>query len=99
MIGNRFSLPNASIMLNQPRSRARGQATDIAIKANEIISNRKVTNSFLAKSCGKDLSVIDKDTSRVCYLAPEEAVEYGLIDKVLYPEELRVQAPKFIDFL
>ena len=47
MSGNRFSLPNASIMLNQPRSRARGQASDIAIKAQEIINNRKVTNSFL----------------------------------------------------
>lgn len=47
--GNRFSLPNASIMLNQPRSRARGQASDVAIKAREIMSNRKVTNSFLAQ--------------------------------------------------
>lgn len=46
--GNRFALPNASIMLNQPRSRARGQASDIAIKAKEIINNRKVTNEFLA---------------------------------------------------
>ena len=42
---------------------------------------------------------IQKDTSRVNYLSPEEAIDYGLIDKVLYPEELRVQAPKFIDFL
>lgn len=47
--GNRFSLPNASIMLNQPRSRARGQATDVAIKAREILVNRRVTNEFLAK--------------------------------------------------
>lgn len=47
--GNRFSLPNASVMLNQPRSRARGQASDIAIKAKEILSNRKVTNQFLAQ--------------------------------------------------
>ena len=47
--GNRFSLPNASIMLNQPRSRARGQASDIAIKAKEILNNRRVTNQFLAK--------------------------------------------------
>ena len=47
--GNRFALPNASIMLNQPRSRARGQASDVAIKAREIINNRKVTNEFLAK--------------------------------------------------
>ena len=97
--GNRFSLPNASIMLNQPRSRARGQASDVAIKAREIINNRRVTNEFLAKSCGKDLTIIDKDTSRVKYLSPEEAVEYGLIDKILYPEEYRVQAPKFIEFL
>ena len=43
--------------------------------------------------------MIEKDTARVRYLSPEEGVEYGLIDKVLYPEELRVQAPKFIDFL
>ena len=81
--GNRFSLPNASIMLNQPRSRARGQASDVAIKARETLNNRRVTNEFLAKACGKDLSVIEKDTSRVRYLSPDEAVEYGLIDKVL----------------
>jgi ATP-dependent Clp protease protease subunit len=97
--GNRFSLPNASIMLNQPKSRARGQASDVAIKAKEILNNRRVTNEFLAKSCGKDLSIVEKDTQRQRYLSPEEAIEYGLIDKVLYPEELRVQAPKFIDFL
>lgn len=97
--GNRFSLPNASIMLNQPRSRARGQASDVAIKAKEILSNRKVTNQFLAQSCGKDLAVIEKDTSRVKYLSPEEAVQYGIIDKVLYPEDFRVEAPKFIEFL
>jgi ATP-dependent Clp protease protease subunit len=47
--GNRFALPNASIMLNQPRSRARGQASDVAIKARETLNNRKVTNEFLAK--------------------------------------------------
>jgi len=68
-------------------------------QAKEIINNRRVTNEFLAKSCGKDLSAVEKDTSRVRYLAPEEAIEYGLIDKVLYPEQLRVEAPKFIDFL
>ena len=97
--GNRFALPNASIMLNQPRSRARGQASDVAIKAREVINNRRVTNEFLAKTCGKDLATIEKDTSRIKYMAPEEAIEYGLIDRVLYPEDLKVAATKFIDFL
>jgi len=97
--GNRFALPNASIMLNQPRSRARGQASDIAIKAKEIINNRKVTNEFLAMSCGKDLTVIEQDTQRAKYLSPEEAVQYGIIDKVLHPEGQRVEAPRFIEFL
>jgi ATP-dependent Clp protease protease subunit len=97
--GNRMALPNASIMLNQPKSRSRGQATDVAIKAKEIINNRRTTNEFLVKACGKDLSQIEKDTKRVNYFSPEEAIDYGLIDKVLYPDELRTQAPKFIDFL
>mmetsp|Transcript_37426 Transcript_37426/g.38106 ORF Transcript_37426/g.38106 Transcript_37426/m.38106 type:complete len:261 (+) Transcript_37426:84-866(+) len=97
--GNRFSLPNASIMLNQPRSRARGQASDIAIRAKETLSNRRTTNDFLSRSCGKDMAVIERDTSRVKYLAPEEAVEYGLIDKVLYPDTLRVESPKFLEFI
>eukprot|EP01042_Synura_sphagnicola_P001660 gene1660-1942_t len=88
--GSRFALPNSSILLTQPRSRARGQASDIAIRAREILSNRRTTNAFLAQACGKDLSTIEKDTSRVCYFSPEEAVEYGIIDKVLYPEELGV---------
>lgn len=87
--GSRFSLPNASIMLNQPRSRARGQASDVAIKAKEILNNRRVTNQFLAQACGKDLSVVEKDASRINYFSPDEAVAYGLIDKVLYPTELQ----------
>jgi ATP-dependent Clp protease protease subunit len=114
--GNRFALPNASIMLNQPRSRARGQATDVAIKAKEIVTNRRVTNELLAmvrhgwlspssplglrliganvifvQACGKDLAVVERDSQRAKYLSPEEAVSYGLIDKVLYPEELRTE--------
>lgn len=97
--GNRFALPNSSIMLNQPRSRARGQATDVAIKARETLSNRRVTNEWLAQSTSKDIAQIEKDTMRMNYLSPEEAIDYGLIDKVLYPDELRVNAPKFIDFL
>ena len=56
--GNRFALPNASIMLNQPKSRARGQASDVAIKAKEIVNNRRVTNEFLAMVCSVSVCVI-----------------------------------------
>jgi ATP-dependent Clp protease protease subunit len=94
--GNRFALPNASIMLNQPRSRARGQATDVAIKAKEIVNNRRTTNQLLAQACGKDLTVLEKDTSRVRYLSPDEAVQYGLIDNVLHPDDLRVEVIIYI---
>jgi len=97
--GNRFALPNASIMLNQPRSRARGQASDIAIRAKETLNNRRTTNEFIAQACGKDLAAVERDTSRVRYLAPDEAVDYGLIDKVLYPDSLRLQSPKFLEFV
>lgn len=69
-------------MLHQPRSLARGQASDIAIKAKEVMRNRAVTCDMLAKACGKPLDVIVKDASRKRYFSPEEAIEYGLIDHV-----------------
>lgn len=97
--GSRMALPNASIMLHQPRSQARGQATDVAIKAKELAVNRQTTNELLARACGKDLATVEKDSSRMRYLSPEEAIDYGLIDKVLYPEDLKVSPPKFLDFL
>lgn len=81
--GQRYSLPNGSIMLHQPRSLARGQASDIAIKAREVMRNRKINSEMLAKACGKPLDVIIKDASRKRYFSPEEACEYGLIDQVL----------------
>ena len=82
--GSRAALPNASIMLHQPRSQARGQASDIAIKAREVMANRKTTVSMIAQSCGKSFEEVDKDASRTFYMSPEDAVSYGLIDKVLY---------------
>lgn len=81
--GQRYSLPNGSIMLHQPRSLSRGQASDIAIKAREVMRNRRINSEMLAKACGKPLDVIIKDASRKRYFSPEEAVEYGLIDQVL----------------
>ena len=85
--GNRFALPNASIMLHQPKSRASGQASDVAIKAREILNNRKVTNEILARTTGKDLAVVQQDTARAKYLSPEEAIAYGIIDRVLFPDD------------
>ena len=81
--GNRACLPNSSIMMHQPRSMARGQASDIAIKAKEVVTNRKVTCELIARACGKDIETVLADAGRTKYLSPEEAVDYGLIDKVL----------------
>ena len=96
--GHRFSLPNATILLNQPRSMARGQASDIAIKAREVARTRRTTCELLASACGKPVEVVMEDCSRVKYLQPEEAVEYGLIDQVIKNEALAVK-PSFISQL
>ena len=81
--GHRFALPNATILLNQPRSQAQGQASDIAIKAREVAHNRRTTCELIAAACGKPVSTVMEDCSRVKYLQPDEAVEYGLIDEVI----------------
>jgi len=81
--GYRFALPNATILLNQPRSQARGQASDIAIKAKEVANNRRTTCELIASACGKPVERVMEDCSRVKYLQPFEAVEYGLIDEVI----------------
>jgi len=97
--GNRVSLPNAAIMLHQPRSQARGQASDIAIKAREVLANRRVTCSLIAKACGKDIETVMDDASRTKYLTPEEAVQYGMIDKVLSSETDLPVVPSFMSAL
>ncbi|CAM9479253.1 unnamed protein product [Chrysoparadoxa australica] len=96
--GNRAALPNASIMLHQPRSQARGQASDIAIKAKEVLANRKIATDMLAKACGKTFDEVERDSSRTFYMSPDEAVDYGLIDKV-FKNSKKDNAPKpsFLD--
>ena len=81
--GCRASLPHATIVLNQARSGAQGQATDIQIRAKEVIVNKQTMLDILAKNTGQSAEKISKDTDRTFYLTPEEAKEYGLIDRVL----------------
>lgn len=81
--GKRFALPHSRIMLHQPWGGAGGQATDILIQANEINRMKKTINSILAENTGKPLEQIENDTQRDFFLSPKEALEYGLIDKIL----------------
>ncbi|KAA8491374.1 putative ATP-dependent Clp protease proteolytic subunit-like [Porphyridium purpureum] len=95
--GNRAALPNATVMLLQPRSQARGQAADIAIKAKEVLLNRKVTLQIIAECCGKDIEIVAADAARTKYLDPVAAKEYGLIDKVLQStKDLPTPTPSFM---
>lgn len=81
--GKRYALPHARIMIHQPLGGAEGQASDIAIAANEILRIKKVLNQILADATGKPIEQIEKDTDRNYFMSAEEAKDYGLIDKVL----------------
>lgn len=82
--GSRFSLPNARIMLHQPLGGYSGQASDIEIHAQEILKVRHKLNTILKNHTGQTLKRIEKDTDRDNFLSADEAVKYGLIDKVIY---------------
>ncbi|MGK7932317.1 MAG: ATP-dependent Clp protease proteolytic subunit [Microcystaceae cyanobacterium] len=81
--GFRASLPHATIVLNQSRTGAQGQATDIQIRAKEVIHNKRTMLDIFAQNTGQTAEKIASDTDRTFYLTPEEAKEYGLIDRVL----------------
>ena len=81
--GQRAALPHASIVLHQPRSGAQGQATDIQIRANEVIHNKKAMLEILSHNTGRSVDQLSKDSDRMSYLNPHEAVDYGIIDRVL----------------
>jgi len=80
--GKRFSLPNAEIMIHQPLGGVKGQAEDIRIHADHIIKTREKLNRILSENTGQELSKIEKDTDRDTFLSAQEAVQYGIIDKV-----------------
>ena len=82
--GKRYSLPNGEIMIHQPLGGAQGQASDIEIQAKHILQIKEKLNSIIAKNTGKPLEQVEKDTDRDNYLTAEDALEYGLIDKIFY---------------
>jgi ATP-dependent Clp protease protease subunit len=85
--GKRYALPHARIMIHQPLGGAQGQATDIAIQAEEILRMKKELNTILAENTGQKVSKIEKDTDRDNFMSAQEAQEYGMIDEVLIKNE------------
>ncbi len=85
--GKRLALPHSRVLIHQPLGGAQGQATDIEIQANEIIRIKKSLNSILASNTGQPLKKIEKDTDRDYIMTAQEAVEYGMIDKVITLED------------
>ncbi len=81
--GKRFALPNSEIMIHQPLGGVKGQAEDIRIHAEWIIKSREKLNKILSENTGQDLERIARDTDRDNFMSAQEAVEYGIIDKVM----------------
>lgn len=80
--GKRFALPNSEVMIHQPLGGAQGQASDIAIHADHILRTKKKLNRILSENTGQPLSKVEKDTDRDYFMSAQEALGYGLIDKI-----------------
>ncbi len=81
--GKRISLPNSKIMIHQPSAGFQGQATDIEIHAKDILDTKKRLNNLYVKHCGKDLKTVEDAMERDNYMNPDQALEFGLIDKIV----------------
>lgn len=84
--GKRYCLPNSEVMIHQPLGGAQGQATEIKIAAERILKLREKLNQILSKNTGKDLKTVEADTERDYFLSAKEALDYGIIDKILEKE-------------
>ena len=82
--GKRLALPNSEIMIHQPSGGAQGQATDVKIHAEWIMRTKAKLNKMMAEATGQPLEVIERDTERDNFMSAEEAVKYGLVDRVIY---------------
>jgi ATP-dependent Clp protease protease subunit len=92
--GKRFALPNSRIMIHQPHGGASGQASDIEIQAKEILRLKEVLNQILAKHTGQRMDDIMARTERDCYMSAQEAISYGLLDKVVENSATATATPK-----
>ena len=81
--GKRLALPHSEIMIHQPLGGARGQASDIQIQAEQILKTKATLNKILAENTGKPIEVIERDTDRDNYMTAEEALAYGIVDKII----------------
>ena len=80
--GKRYALPNSEVMIHQPLGGAQGQATEIKIAAERILKLKKKLNYILSKNCNKTLKQVEKDTERDYFMDSDEALEYGIVDKI-----------------
>ncbi len=85
--GKRYSLPNSRIMIHQPSGQAGGTAEDVRIYADEILKMRRRYNELMAKHTGKSVETVEKDSDRDFFLSAEEALKYGIVDRVVNPKD------------
>ena len=86
--GKRMALPHSRVLIHQPLGGAQGQATDIEIQAQEILRIKKTLNEIMASNTGQSIKKIEKDTDRDYIMTPQEALEYGMIDKVITKDSI-----------
>ncbi|MGM0379123.1 MAG: ATP-dependent Clp endopeptidase proteolytic subunit ClpP [Bacillota bacterium] len=85
--GKRYVLPNSEVMIHQPLGGAKGQATDVKIRADRLLKIKERLNLLLSEMTGQPLEVIEKDTDRDNFMSPKEALEYGIIDEIIESRE------------